>query len=71
MSRMNVSMVTVQGGYIAKQCPVVIQNIVLVPTEKTELPPEAIHRMDAGIEFEATAPLGNPHRADTELLPAN
>jgi len=51
---MNVSMVTVQGGYIAKQCPVVIQNTVLVPTEKTELPPEAIHRMDAGIEFEAT-----------------
>jgi len=53
MSRMNVSMVTVQGGYIAKQCPVVVQNTVLVPTEKTELPPEVIHRMDAGIEFEA------------------
>ena len=53
MSRMNVSMVTVQGGYIAKQCPVVIQNTVLVPTEKTELPPEAIHRMDVGIGFEA------------------
>ena len=47
-------MVTVQSGYIAKQCPVVIQNTVLVPTEKTELPPEAVHRMDAGIQFEAT-----------------
>ncbi len=46
-------MVTVQGGYIAKQCPVVIQNRILVPTEEAELPPEAIHRMDAGIEFEA------------------
>jgi predicted RecB family nuclease len=49
----DVSMVTVQGGYIAKQCPVVIQNRVLVPTEEAESPPEAIHRMDAGIEFEA------------------
>ena len=46
-------MVTVQGGYIAKQCPVVIQNRVLVPTKEAELPPEAIHRMDAGIEFES------------------
>ena len=49
----DVSMVTVQGGYIAKQCPVVIQNRVLVPTEEAELPAEVIHRMDAGIEFEA------------------
>ena len=49
----DVSMVTVQGGYIAKQCPVVIQNRILVPTQEAEPPPEAIHRMDAGIEFEA------------------
>ncbi|MEE8406763.1 MAG: hypothetical protein V3S32_06405, partial [Acidimicrobiia bacterium] len=48
----DVSMVTVQGGYIAKQCPVVIQNRILVPTQEEELPPEAVHRMDAGIEFE-------------------
>ena len=46
-------MVTVQGGYIAKQCPVVIQNRVLVPTEEVEPPAEFVHRMDAGIEFEA------------------
>jgi predicted RecB family nuclease len=49
----DVSMVTVQGGYIAKQCPVVIQNRILVPTQEAEPPPEAVHRMDAGIEFEA------------------
>ena len=54
MSRVSdVSMVTAQGGYIAKQCPVVIQNRILVPTEEAELPDEVIHRMDAGIEFEA------------------
>ena len=49
----DVSMVTAQGGYIAKHCPVVIQNRVLVPAEEAEPPAEVVHRMDAGIDFEA------------------
>lgn len=51
-TRYDVSGVKPQGGYIAKKCPVVIQNRVLVP--ELEAPPDvaARRRMDQGIEFE-------------------
>ncbi len=52
-SRLDVSKVPPQGGYIAKQCPVVIQNRVLVPELEMEPKPEVRLRMDAGVEFEA------------------
>ena len=50
--RLDVSAVPPQGGYIAKQCPVVIQNRILVP--ELEAPPllEVQHWMQAGIDFE-------------------
>jgi predicted RecB family nuclease len=52
-NRLDVSAVPLQGGYVAKQCPVVIQNQILVPELKTELSPEIQHRMNQGIQFEA------------------
>jgi predicted RecB family nuclease len=52
-NRLDVSTVPLQGGYIAKQCPVVIQNQILVPELEAEPPPEVQHRMDAGIQFES------------------
>jgi predicted RecB family nuclease len=52
-NRLDVSAVPLQGGYIAKQCPVVIQNQILVPEEKVVPPPEFQHRMDAGVLFES------------------
>jgi hypothetical protein len=52
-SRLDVSTVPLLGGYIAKRCPVVIQNQILVPELKTESAPEDQFWMDAGILFEA------------------
>ncbi|HVR77662.1 MAG TPA: hypothetical protein VMS99_04645 [Acidimicrobiia bacterium] len=52
-NRLDVSAVPLQGGYVAKQCPVVIQNQILVPELKTEVSPEIQHRMTQGIQFEA------------------
>ena len=52
-NRLDVSTVPLQGGYIAKQCPVVIQNQILVPELKTEPPAEVMHRMNAGVQFES------------------
>ncbi len=52
-SRLDVSGVPPQGGYIAKRCPVVIQNRILVPDLETEPTIEARFRMDAGMAFEA------------------
>ena len=53
VNRLDVSSVPLQGGYIAKQCPVVIQNQILVPELKTEVSPEIQHRLNEGIQFEA------------------
>lgn len=50
--RHDVSGVPLQGGYIARQCPVVIQNRILVADLEADVPPEVDARMTAGIEFE-------------------
>lgn len=42
-----------QGGYIAKLCPVVIQNDVLVPDRREEVPADVLMRRQAGIDYEA------------------
>ncbi len=48
------SRVPLQGGYIAKECPVVIQNRLTVPEAEVRDPaPDALMRMEAGIQFEA------------------
>src|SRR3970282_1863627 len=52
VGRLDVAAVPLQGGYIAKQCPVVIQNQILVPELKTEPPAEVMHRMNGGGQFE-------------------
>jgi predicted RecB family nuclease len=51
-TRLNVSAVPPQGGYIAKQCPVRIQNEVLRPVEPRPPSEEVLARMSDGIRFE-------------------
>ncbi len=53
-SRYDISNVRPQGGYIAKKCPVVIQNRVLVPELETEPDLVIQQRMQAGVDFEDT-----------------
>ena len=54
-TRPDISVVPFQGGYIARTCPVVIQNRMLVPElEIAERSPDALMRMQDGIDFEAT-----------------
>lgn len=44
MSRLgDVSMVELQGGYIARRCPVIIQNRILVPAEEGEFKSAGSH----------------------------
>jgi len=52
-TRHDVSMVKPQGGYIAKRCPVRIQNDVLVPAEPAPPSEVAALRMQQGVDFEA------------------
>ena len=51
-TRHDVREVPLQGGYIAKRCPVRIQNDVLLPSEPVPLGPEVLWRMEQGIAFE-------------------
>ena len=53
--RFDVSTVPIQGGYIAKQCPVRIQNDVLRPAEPVVVfSADSVMRMTDGILFEAS-----------------
>jgi predicted RecB family nuclease len=55
LSRHDVSTVKPQGGYIAKQCPVRIQNDVLRPSEPIAIiAADSLMRMADGIAFEAS-----------------
>ena len=51
-TRYDVSQVPVQGGYIAKQCPVKIQWDIISPTEPAPAPGMARLLMEAGNQFE-------------------
>lgn len=53
-TRYDVSMVKPQGGYVAKRCPVRIQNDVLVPADPAPPTEAAALRMRQGVEFEET-----------------
>lgn len=53
-TRHDVSIVPIQGGYIAKLCPVRIQNDVLLPAVAVEFSPEVRLRIDQGIAFETS-----------------
>ncbi|MGH8925552.1 MAG: hypothetical protein ACRDWA_13085 [Acidimicrobiia bacterium] len=54
-TRFDVSTVPPQGGYIAKQCPVRIQNDVLRPSEPLDIvSADVLMRMADGIAFEAS-----------------
>ncbi len=62
--RLDVSGVPPQGGYIAKQCPVRIQNEILRPIEPAPPTVEAQRRMREGDEFEAALFAGLPQAGD-------
>ena len=51
-TRYDVSEVPPQGGYIAKRCPVRIQNDMLRPAEPLPAGEEARLRMEQGVAFE-------------------
>ena len=53
-TRFEVSTVAPEGGYVAKQCPVRIQNDVLRPSEPLAASAEVLLRMADGIAFEAS-----------------
>lgn len=60
-----------QGGYVAKKCPVVAQNQILIPAELTPPSPALQRRFDRGNDFEADvfAELKRLHGADIVLFP--
>ena len=51
-TRYDVSAVPLQGGYIAKQCPVKIQWNIIRPVDKAPIPEAVQLRMQGGIDFE-------------------
>ena len=69
-TRHDVSMVNPQGGYIAKRCPVRIQNDVLVPAEPAPPSEVAALRMQQGVDFEAEvfADLADALAADVSVV---
>jgi predicted RecB family nuclease len=70
-TRFDVSAVPPQGGYIAKQCPVVIQWDVIRPAEPAPEPPFLRLRMDEGVRFEedVVAGLERSDEGDMVLIP--